>query len=91
MIRLKRTGFILRKQNLNITPMTLTAIDQLVLDLISNGMLRGVEFVPLVEKAKQLEKQQIIEARSTAPLLLNSLKEDYKVEAEGYYNKKFKK
>jgi hypothetical protein len=71
--------------------MILTAIDKLVLDLVSNGMLWGMEFIPFVEKAKQLEKQQIIEARSTAPLLLNPMKEDYKVEAEGYYNKKFKK
>jgi len=73
--------------------MTLTAIDQLVLDLVSNGMLQFKDpflFQDLATKAKELEKQQIVEARSTAPLLLNPLKEDYKVEAEGYYHKKFK-
>jgi hypothetical protein len=71
--------------------MTLTAIDQLALDLVSEGLIKHYDFVHLVKKAKEIEKQQIIEARSTAPLLLNPMKEDYKVEAEHYYNKKFKK
>jgi hypothetical protein len=74
--------------------MTLTAVDQLILDLTSNRMLELKDpflFQDLVTKAKEIEMKQIVEARSTAPLLLNPMKEDYKVEAEHYYNKKFKK
>ena len=42
------------------------------------------------EQAKEMEKQQIIDARITAPLLLGIDKSIYLNEAEQYYNETFK-
>ena len=44
----------------------------------------------LIEKAKPMEKQQIIDARVEAPLLNTESKYDYVIEAEQYYNEQFK-
>jgi hypothetical protein len=41
-------------------------------------------------QAKEMEKQQIIEARVTAPLLDTCSKNEYIIEAEQYYNETFK-
>jgi hypothetical protein len=43
-----------------------------------------------VLKAKEMERQQIIDARLTAPVLFVENYNDYRVEAEDYYNKTFK-
>ena len=43
-----------------------------------------------VDKAKEMEKQNTIEARVTAPLLNTESKYDYVIEAEQYYNETFK-
>jgi len=40
--------------------------------------------------AKEMEMQQIIEARVTAPLLDTCSKNEYIIEAEQYYNETFK-
>jgi hypothetical protein len=44
-----------------------------------------------IEQAKEMEKQQIIDARVNAPLLNTGYKSDYVIEAEQYYNETFKK
>jgi hypothetical protein len=41
------------------------------------------------DKAKEMEKQQIIDARVTSPLLDTCNKNDYVIEAEQYYNETF--
>jgi predicted alpha/beta-fold hydrolase len=43
------------------------------------------------EQAKEMEKQQIIDARVTAPLLPYTDKQSYVKEAEQYYNETFNK
>ena len=48
------------------------------------------EFELLIENAKEMEKQNIIEARITAPLLPSIDKSIYLNEAEQYYNETFK-
>ena len=48
-------------------------------------------FDDLCEQAKAMEKEQIIEARVTAPLLSSPDKSDYKEEAEQYYTETFGK
>jgi hypothetical protein len=41
------------------------------------------------DEAKEMEKQQIIEARVTAPLINTPFESDYKKEAEQYYKETF--
>jgi hypothetical protein len=41
-------------------------------------------------KAQQMEKEQIIDARATAPILPTIDKADYLIEALQYYNETFK-
>jgi hypothetical protein len=43
------------------------------------------------QQAKEMEKQQIIDARVTSPLLDTFNKNEYIIEAEQYYNETFKK
>jgi hypothetical protein len=43
-----------------------------------------------IQKAKEMEKQQIIDARVTAPLINSPFESDYRKEAEQYYNETFK-
>ena len=45
----------------------------------------------IIEQAKEMEKQQIIDARVNAPLLNTEYKSDYVIEAEQYYNQTFGK
>lgn len=57
----------------------------------SNLRLRGFDLDKIGEQAKELEKQQIINARLTAPQdLITISKTVYLDEAEQYYNEKFK-
>ena len=44
----------------------------------------------IFEQAKEMERQQIIDARVTSPLLDTCNKNDYVIEAEQYYNETFK-
>jgi len=49
------------------------------------------EFDSIYKQAKEMEKQQIIDARVEAPLLNTESKYDYVIEPEQYYNQKFNK
>ena len=49
------------------------------------------EFDNITKQAKEMEKQQIIEARVDSPLLNTASKHDYVIEAEQYYNETFNK
>jgi hypothetical protein len=44
----------------------------------------------IFNQAKEMEKEQIIDARVNAPLLNTESKYDYVIEAEQYYNQTFK-
>ena len=68
-----------------------TAVDWLVEQIESkNGKEFSSYYTEFVEQAKEMEKEQIIEARFTAPILPDIDKSDYLKEAERYYNKTFK-
>ncbi len=45
----------------------------------------------VINQAKEMEKQQIIDARVSAPLLNTGNKDSYEIEAEQYYNETYKK
>jgi uncharacterized protein YukE len=42
-----------------------------------------------LQKAKEMEKEQIIDARVSAPLLNTGNKDEYVIEAEQYYNETY--
>ena len=73
-----------------------TAVEWLVQELIelktSNLSISQCNSIRenIFEQAKQMEKEQIIEARFTAPILPDIDKSDYLKEAEKYYNETFK-
>ena len=46
--------------------------------------------IEIVKQAKEMEKEQIIDARVDSPLLNTASKNDYIIEAEQYYNETFK-
>jgi hypothetical protein len=50
-----------------------------------------IELNYIIEQAKEMEKQQMIEARVTAPFLPTPDKEVYLEEAEEYYNERYGK
>ena len=56
----------------------------------SNLRLRGFDIDGIGKQAKEMEKQQIIDARVDSPLLNTASKNDYIIEAEQYYNETFK-
>jgi hypothetical protein len=62
---------------------------QTIADEDTNATLDTVR--KLIEKAKAMEKEQMIEARATAPLLASIDKDDYIKEAEQYYNETYEK
>ena len=65
-----------------------TAVEWLVQEanlLENNGWI-----LPLIEQAKEMEKEQIIQARTTAPIIPTIDMIDYVKEAEQYYNETFK-
>jgi ABC-type antimicrobial peptide transport system ATPase subunit len=51
-----------------------------------NGILYDID-----NELLEMEKQQVIEARVTAPLMSSPFESDYKKEAEQYYNETFNK
>ena len=48
------------------------------------------EWQEQIEQAKEMEKEQIIQARTTAPIIPTIDMIDYVKEAEQYYNETFK-
>ena len=67
-----------------------TAVEWLVEQIKQNVHNSFEEFESLIEQAKEMEKQKIVEARITAPLLPSIDKSIYLNEAEQYYNETFK-
>jgi hypothetical protein len=68
-----------------------TAVGWLI-EQLSNYDSKMIElFEKEIEQAKEMEKQQIIEARVTAPLLNTGSKDEYVIESEKYYNETYKK
>jgi hypothetical protein len=66
----------------------ISAVEWLVQEanlLENNGWI-----LPLVEQAKQMEKEQIIQARTTAPIIPTIDMIDYVKESEQYYEETFK-
>ena len=69
-----------------------TAVEQLEEYLsISLGPDRMRLLFNEFEKAKEMEKEQIIQARTTAPIIPTIDMIDYVKEAEQYYNETFNK
>ena len=68
----------------------MTAVEWLAEQIKQNVHNSFEEFELLIENAKEMEKQNIIEARITAPLLPSIDKSIYLNEAEQYYNETFK-
>jgi hypothetical protein len=64
-----------------------TAVELFAQRLIQRGIGYNINDF---EEAKEMEKQQIIDARVNAPLLNTESKYDYVIEAEQYYNQTFK-
>lgn len=66
---------------------------KLTLDFLANKINQleyGIKRVKLIEQAKEMKKEQIINARATAPILPSIDKADYFIEALKYYNETFK-
>jgi len=69
----------------------MTALEWYFKQIQSKEHFTQDEFDGIYEKAKELEKQQIIDARLTAPSeLITYSKTTYLDEAEQYYNETFK-
>ena len=74
--------------------MSKTAMQELIDYLVTQkGVIEPLVYGFLMHRmitAFEKEKQQIISARSTAPLIDTPYKSDYEKEAENYYNQTFK-
>jgi hypothetical protein len=71
-----------------------TSIDWLMAQLYKKGFIKevdGNEPINLLNQAKEMFEQQIIDARVNAPLLNTEYKSDYVIEAEQYYSQTFGK
>jgi hypothetical protein len=64
-----------------------TAVEWLIEEMPLSDVYR---YSNQLAEAKEMEKEQIIEARFTAPILPNISKSDYLKEAEQYYKETFK-
>jgi hypothetical protein len=64
-----------------------TAVDQLIEKMSLEDVCK---YSNELAEAKEIEKEQIIDARVNAPLLNTESKYDYVIEAEQYYNETFK-
>jgi hypothetical protein len=64
-----------------------TAVDQLIEKMSLEDVCK---YSNELAEAKEMEKEQIIDARVNAPLLNTESKYDYVIEAEQYYNETFK-
>jgi len=70
-----------------------TSIEWLMTQLYKKGFIKevdGSEPINLMNQAKEMEKEQIIQARTTAPIIPTIDMIDYVKEAEQYYNETFK-
>ena len=69
-----------------------TSIDWLEMEIVKLEQKYAIphKIYVLCEQAKEMEKQQIIDARLTAPLINSPFESDYREEAEQYYNEQFK-
>ena len=70
-----------------------TAVEWLANELYEKFEMKGdgALFNDLLNQAKEMFEQQIIDARVNAPLLNTEYKSDYVIEAEQYYNETFGK
>ena len=67
-----------------------TAVDWLM-DELKPTKIGGKEWHKTIEQANEMFREQIIEARVTAPIISSTKKEDYQQEAETYYNETYGK
>ena len=63
------------------------AVDQLIEKMSLEDVCK---YSNELAEAKEMEKEQMIDARVNAPLLNTGSKYDYVIEAEQYYNQTFK-
>lgn len=73
-----------------------TAIQEAIKEIVESWSSPGdrpnyTQILNILESKLEMEKQQIIEARMTTPLLPSIEKSIYLNEAEQYYNEKFNK
>jgi hypothetical protein len=70
-----------------------TAVEWLANELYEKFEMKGdgALFNDLLNQAKEIFEQQIIDARVNAPLLNTEYKSDYVIEAEQYYSQTFGK
>jgi hypothetical protein len=66
-----------------------TAVEWILDWMSKNQYFIGNDLLKAVEQAKEMERQQIVEARVTAPLLDTCSKNEYIIEAEQYYNETY--
>jgi hypothetical protein len=64
-----------------------TAVDQIIEKMSLEDVCK---YSNELAEAKEMEKEQMIDARVNAPLLNTGSKYDYVIEAEKYYNETFK-
>ena len=69
---------------------TMTAVEWLIEELEDNGINLDLAF-ELVEQAKEMEKEQIIEAHISGMEFIAVDPNKYVEDAEEYYNKTYKK
>ena len=69
-----------------------TATDWLEMEFIKLEQTIGVnhKMYELIEQAKEMEKEQIIDSRLSAPLINSPFENNYREEAEQYYKQTFK-
>ena len=67
-----------------------TAVEWLIETLTEEGFDLSLHTFE-TKQAKAMEKEQIIQARTTSPLLASIDKDDYIKEAEQYYNETYEK
>ena len=63
-----------------------TAVEWLIEIYLTTGIDRNVHF----HQAKEMEKEQIIDSRLSAPLINSPFENNYREEAEQYYKQTFK-
>ena len=66
-----------------------TAVERLIEQVVNRT--DRMYFLKELEQAKEMEKEQIIQARTTAPIIPTIDMIDYVKEAEQYYNETFNK
>lgn len=68
-----------------------TAVEWLVQEMINNGLDYPIsEMSKILEQAKEMEKEQIIDANIAGQMFIGACPGHYKNDAEDYYNDTFK-